>query len=79
MILEVGVEPEHGSEDKDIGVEGGVEKEVGVVGWRAEARAVADEQCHPEVVVVEGVVDDLCMELPEMIEVSYSGGYGTQL
>ena len=79
MILEVGVESEHGGEDKDIGVEGGVEKEVGVVGWRTEPRAVVDEQCHPVVVVVEGVVDDLCMELPKMTEVAYSGGYAAQL
>lgn len=43
MILQVGIEPEHGGEDKDIGVEGGEEKEVGVMGSRTEARALVDE------------------------------------
>ena len=40
---------------------------------------MVDEERDPVVVVVEGVADDLCMELSEMIEVDYPGGYITQL
>lgn len=43
-IAQRGVELEHGGEDMDVGVRGGVEDETGV-GWRCtEARALVDEE-----------------------------------
>lgn len=54
---------EHIATDKDVRL-GGQIKNPGGVAWRCmEARAKMNELCHPEVLVVEGVLNELCMEL----------------
>lgn len=40
---------------------------------------MADELCHPVVVVVEGVMNDMCMELFKVIEIGHFQCYGAQL
>ncbi|KAJ0599911.1 hypothetical protein HanIR_Chr03g0110611 [Helianthus annuus] len=61
MGARVRVELEHVGECVEIGLVGRVENETRVGGWGAEAGAVADEHRHPIVVMMEGMLNDLCM------------------
>lgn len=71
MGTQLGVEFEDVFEDKDIWVRYRVENETGIKWWRVEARAVAEELGCPVVVVVEVVMNDLCMELFQVVQIAY--------
>lgn len=55
---------EHGGEDMDVWLRGGLENATGVGKWRTEAGAMREKQRHPVVVVVAGgVSNEMCMQL----------------
>lgn len=59
----MGVILEHGDEDMNVWLRGGVENETGVAKRRTEARAISEKQSHPLVVLVKGVSNEMCMKL----------------
>lgn len=71
VSIRLGIVFEHAGEDTYIRVRCDMKNVAGVAGGCKEARALGKEKCHPVILVVQGVLDELCMELSKTMEIGY--------